>query len=234
MFPAFNAAVVLSCAELFLEWRYFPEYKFWMPAITLGVICMVVGQVFIALACRTAQRNFWASCRNMPEEEEKPEDFVGLEIPDRRIVQDGIYAWERHPAYLGAMLWGIGVEIALCNPVMLFIVGFVLWASLLYVALEEEQELFDEFKGGYANYCALTPCWVPLFNSFLENAAFSREMSDNCEEGDCFDEDVEEEDPDECVDDDVHSEDDLLPTWEGVPKGGALWNRQFREPWILG
>ena len=32
----------------------------------------------------------------------------------------------------------------------------------------------------------------------------------------------------------MQSEDDMLPTWEGVPKGGALWNRQFRDPWLLG
>ena len=43
-------------------------------------------------------------------QEERPEDFVGLEIPDRRIVQEGVYRIERHPAYLGAMLWGLGIQ----------------------------------------------------------------------------------------------------------------------------
>lgn len=236
MFPAFNAAVAMSCLELFLEWRYFPEYKIFVPAVVVGALLMGVGQYLIWAACQTAHRNFWASCRNMPEEEEKPEDFVGLEIPDRKVVQDGLYRWERHPAYLGAMLWGVGAEVALCNPIMLFIVGFVVWASLLYITLEEEQELYDEFKSGYANYCALTPCWIPLFNSFLENAAFQREMQDNAEEQEDLDEDCDAEDGsdlDDC-EDDVQSEDDLLPTWEGVPKGGALWNRQFRDPWMLG
>merc|ERR1719401_1587250 len=173
---------------------------------------MVAGQALIATSCRTADRNFWASCRNIPEDDERPEDFVGLEVPDRRIVQEGSYKWERHPSYLGAMLWGVGIEVALCNPVMLIIVSFVLWASLLYVALEEEQELYDEFKGGYANYSALTNCWIPMFNTFLENAAFQREMSDNCEEGrEEFD---DEELDDECDDedlDDCPSEDDMLP-----------------------
>ncbi|CAJ1361356.1 unnamed protein product [Effrenium voratum] len=130
------------------------------------------------------------------------------------------------------MLWGLGIQIALCNPIMMVVVGFVLWASLLYVALEEEQELYDEFKGGYANYAALTSCWIPLFNSFLEDSAFQREMQDNCEDNpDQVQEETEEEDE---IEDDCRSEDDLLPTWEGVPKGGALWNRQFREPWMLG
>lgn len=102
------------------------------------------------------------------------------------------------------------------------------------VALEEEQELYDEFKAGYANYSALTNCWIPLFNSFLENAAFQREMSDNAEEcAEEFDEELDDECDDEELDD-CPSEDDMLPTWEGVPKGGALWNRQFREPWLLG
>eukprot|EP00929_Paragymnodinium_shiwhaense_P036391 TRINITY_DN19510_c0_g3_i1.p2 TRINITY_DN19510_c0_g3~~TRINITY_DN19510_c0_g3_i1.p2 ORF type:complete len:656 (-),score=195.32 TRINITY_DN19510_c0_g3_i1:150-2117(-) len=235
MFPAFNGAVAMSCLEMFLEWRYFPELKMWSPLIFLGVALMAFGQYLIYSACQTGERNFWASCRNMPEEEEKPEDFVGLEIPNRRIVQEQTYRWERHPAYLGAMLWGVGAELTLCNPGMLLIVGFVLWASLLHVTLEEEQELYDEFKGGYANYCALTRCWIPMFNSFLENAAFQREMLDNLEEqeNNAELEEEEEEEEEEGADDDVLSEDDLLPTWEGVPKGGALWNRQFSVPWML-
>ncbi|CAK9029994.1 unnamed protein product [Durusdinium trenchii] len=197
--------------------------------------------------------------------EDWSDEFVGLEIPDRRIVQAGpasvpghgrdfrcqacggvkhgkfqeprievlrgVYRCERHPAYLGAMLWGLGIQIALCNPVMLVLVSFVLWASLLHISLEEERELYDEFKGGYANYAALTSCWIPLFNSFLEDSAFQREMQDNCEEEN---ENLQEETEEEEMEDDLHSEDDLLPTWEGVPKGGSLWNRQFREPWMLG
>jgi len=235
VFPAYNAAVAFSCLELFLEWRYFPDYKLWPPFVVLGGCLCAAGQFLIARACRTADRNYWASCRNMPEEEERPEDFVGLEIPDRRIVQDGVYAWERHPAYLGAMLWGVGIEVALCNPIMLLIVGFVLWASLLYVALEEEHELYDEFKGGYASYSAWTACWIPLFNSFLENQAFQREMTDNCEDDGNGDVGMEEEEAEEEFDDEeLHSEDDMLPTWEGVPKGGVLWNRQFLTPWMLG
>jgi len=60
-------------------------------------------------------------------------------------------------------------------------------------------------------------------------------MADNCEDQEGVDDDVDEEEEEEEGDeDDVQSEDDLLPTWEGVPKGGALWNRQFRDPWMLG
>ena len=40
-----------------------------------------------------------------------------------------------------------GTQLALCNPVMLVMVAFVLWASLLHVTMEEEKELFDEFPG---------------------------------------------------------------------------------------
>jgi len=238
MFPAYNAAMIFSCIEFFVEWRYLGDYKVWRSAVGAGVLLMAAGQALIFFACRTADRNFWASCRNMSEED-KPEDFVGLEIPDRRIVKERCFRWERHPAYLGAMLWGIGAEVALCNPVMLLMTGFVLWASLLYVTLEEEQELYDEFKGGYADYASLTPCWIPMFNSFLESAAFQREMSDHCCIG-CdhhhhFDEEPEEDEAElDEFDEDDQSEDEMLPSLDGVRKGGALWNRQFREPWILG
>ena len=26
-------------------------------------------------------------------------------------VKEGVYQYERHPAYLGAMLWGLGIEV---------------------------------------------------------------------------------------------------------------------------
>ena len=32
----------------------------------------------------------------------------------------------------------------------------------------------------------------------------------------------------EALEEILDEEDDLLPTWEGVKKGGALWNRQFQ------
>jgi len=111
---------------------------------------------------------------------------------------------------------------------MLVLVGFVLWASLLHVTMEEEKELFDEFPGLYVNYSALTSCWIPGFPPLLENSAFQREMDDNApeQENDLLEQEESEEEMEE--------EDDLLPTWEGVPKGGAIWNRQFQEPWRLG
>eukprot|EP00931_Biecheleriopsis_adriatica_P044414 TRINITY_DN25413_c0_g1_i1.p1 TRINITY_DN25413_c0_g1~~TRINITY_DN25413_c0_g1_i1.p1 ORF type:complete len:551 (+),score=149.98 TRINITY_DN25413_c0_g1_i1:96-1748(+) len=225
VFPAYDAAVALNCLELFVEWRYFPEYKFWTPVMLLGACFMIAGQVLVYKAMNTADRNFWASSREVEEDE-----LVGLEIPNRRVVQEGPYAWERHPAYLGALLWGVGAELVLCNPVMLLLVSFVLWASLLHVSMEEEKELFEEFPLRYANYSALTGSWIPGFHALLESSAFQKEMTDNAEpedegpeEGDFGEEDEEEE---------YDEEDDLL--WEGVPKGGALWNRQFQEPLRLG
>eukprot|EP00438_Fugacium_kawagutii_P015781 Skav218876 [mRNA] locus=scaffold2503:61464:64334:+ [translate_table: standard] len=122
-----------------------------------------------------------------------------------------------------------GSQLALCNPVMLVLVAFVLWASLLHVTMEEEKELFDEFPGRYANYVATTSTWIPGFPVLLESSSFQREMEDNAPE-DGPDMLEQEESEEEIIDE----EDDLLPTWEGVRKGGALWNRQFQEPWRLG
>ncbi|OLP83796.1 Protein-S-isoprenylcysteine O-methyltransferase [Symbiodinium microadriaticum] len=224
VFPAYDAAVALSCLEFFLEWRYFPDFKLWTPLVLLGIVSMALGQGLVSWAARVADRNFWASTRELEEDE-----LVGLEIPNRRVVREGPYAWERHPAYLGALLWGLGTQLALCNPGMLVMVGFVLWASLLHVTMEEEKELYDEFPGLYVNYAALTSCWIPGFPPLLENSAFQREMDDNAPEQE-GNELMEQEESEEEIDE----EDDLLPTWEGVPKGGAIWNRQFQEPWRLG
>ena len=37
VFPAYDAAVAMSCLEFFLEWRCLPEFKFWRPVIILGL-----------------------------------------------------------------------------------------------------------------------------------------------------------------------------------------------------
>mmetsp|Transcript_9602 Transcript_9602/g.25588 ORF Transcript_9602/g.25588 Transcript_9602/m.25588 type:complete len:1102 (+) Transcript_9602:125-3430(+) len=240
-FPAFNAAVVLNALEFFLEWRYLPDWKLWWPVLLCGLAMMTAGISLIHRSSRVAGRNYWASCRDPPEDEENPEDYVGLEILDRRVVQEGAYRWERHPAYLGAFLLGVGVELVLCNPIMLILVSFVLWASLLYVSIEEEKELYEEFPGAYANYCTLTSCWLPMFNTFLANAAFNREMSENAEkeaeelDDELVEEDEEFEDDEEGEEEEQEElEDHCMPGWAGVPRGGSLWNRQFRDPWRFG
>merc|ERR1740129_1769057 len=164
MFPAYNLAVLLCCAEFSLERTWLPEHKHWRAGTAAGAALMALGQAMIWSACQAAGQIFWASCRAAPpppEEQGGPEYYGGLEIPDRRVVKEGPYRGERHPAYL----------------------GFVLWASLLYVALEEENELYDEFSGTYVHYSAFTPCHIPMFNSFLGSAAFQREISDHCERG---------------------------------------------------
>jgi len=240
-YPAFNAAMVCSCLEFFLEWRWYPTWKLWAPAITLGLGLMVAGQLLLRSTFRTAERNFWASCRYPPPGEE--EDFVGLEIPDRKIVRDGPYSWERHPGYLGLLLWGVGAQMALCNPIMLILVGFVLWASLLHITLEEEKQMYEEFPEGYGSYSAIVGTWIPTFNGFLSQAAFQRDMQaaaekENDDDSSDLDDESEVEDsaPDEDeLEEDAEEEDDgFLPTWDGVPKGGSVWNRQFKAPWKLG
>eukprot|EP00929_Paragymnodinium_shiwhaense_P048120 TRINITY_DN24380_c0_g1_i1.p1 TRINITY_DN24380_c0_g1~~TRINITY_DN24380_c0_g1_i1.p1 ORF type:complete len:522 (+),score=96.80 TRINITY_DN24380_c0_g1_i1:98-1663(+) len=240
-YPAFNVAVLCSCIEFFVEWHYYPDWKIWMPPILLGLFLLTSGQLLMWTTFKAAERNFWASCRFPPPGEE--EDFVGLEIPDRKILQNGPYSWERHPGFLGALLWGLGSQIALCNPVMLVLVGFVLWASLLHITLEEEKQMYEEFPYGYGQYSALVGTWIPSFNAFLRQAAFQRDMQAAAEkeaddssdsEFNASDEEQESELEEEELEDDAQSEDGFLPTWDGVDKGGAIWNRQFRSSWKLG
>lgn len=240
-YPAYNFAIVVSCLEYYLEWWYFPRGKIWYSVVSLGVVLMVAGQYLIISTCRVAERNFWASCQYEPEEDED-DDAAGLEIPNRDIVEEGPYRWERHPSYLGAMLWGIGAELALCNPMMLLVVAFVLWAALLHITMEEEKELIEEFEGAYHCYSTLTASWIPFFNRILEATAFQREMTelydvyDSDEESDASDEvaDEGEESEPEAEAEVEEAEENLLPLWGGIKSRGAVWNRQFRDPWRLG
>ena len=51
-------------------------------------------------------------------------------------MTDGVYAWFRHPSYVGWLYWSVGTQLILCNPVSL-VAKFFLWvARIPHLAME--------------------------------------------------------------------------------------------------
>ena len=84
-------------------------------------------------------------------------------LSDHRLIQHGLYAQVRHPAYLGALIAFLGVGLGMCNWLSLPIVFLPILAVFLYRIHVEERVLQQHFGQEYEAYCRSTKRLVPWF-----------------------------------------------------------------------
>ncbi|KAJ2450653.1 farnesyl cysteine-carboxyl methyltransferase [Coemansia sp. RSA 2336] len=101
-------AMGLSLAEFWLE--------YWFGVFTgsntrlaylcklVGLTMAVVGQAMRTLAMITAKTSFNHYVATRKEK-------------THRLITHGIYAWERHPSYVGFFVWSVGLQMMLLNPI---------------------------------------------------------------------------------------------------------------------
>lgn len=81
---------------------------------------------------------------------------------EHRLVSSGIYAYMRHPGYMGWFWWSIGTQILLGNPICTL--GFA-YAGYLFFSDRirfEEEKLVEFFGDEYVRYRARTPTLIPF------------------------------------------------------------------------
>ena len=80
---------------------------------------------------------------------------------EHELITHGVYRHIRHPGYLGWLVWCVGTQILLCNPIGA--VGFAVAAWRFFKARVpfEEARLRAMFPGEYAAYAARTRTWIP-------------------------------------------------------------------------
>ena len=81
---------------------------------------------------------------------------------DHRLIQHGLYAYIRHPSYLGALLGFLGVGLGMCNGFSLLIVFVPILGAFLYRIHVEERALQERFGEDYTAYCRSTKRLLPL------------------------------------------------------------------------
>jgi protein-S-isoprenylcysteine O-methyltransferase len=112
--PQYNVAIVLAYAEYFLQ-RHFvfvngmPCQSLW---IAIGLTMVIGGEYLRKLAMCTAQQSFSHVIEDKPDGE-------------HRLVTDGIYAYVRHPSYVGWFWWSCGTQVLLANPTCFLLYFFV-------------------------------------------------------------------------------------------------------------
>jgi protein-S-isoprenylcysteine O-methyltransferase Ste14 len=82
-------------------------------------------------------------------------------LGDHQLIQRSLYAYVRHPSYLGALIGFLGVGLGMCNGLSLLIVFLPILGAFLYRIHVEEHALQQRFGQEYAAYCASTKRLIP-------------------------------------------------------------------------
>jgi protein-S-isoprenylcysteine O-methyltransferase len=178
---AYTAAALLSWGEFWLEAYFVPGLKGGRVAQSLGVGCMLLGQTLRTVAMCTAGSN-----------------FTHLVATSRReshaLVERGVYAFLRHPAYLGWLVWSVGTQVALGNPLCTVVYALASWSFFAERIPAEEVALLSFFGARYALYARRTIIGIPFINSPAERVDLAKFANSSAAQGKEGDEDGDAQD----------------------------------------
>ncbi|WP_424017878.1 methyltransferase family protein [Halorientalis pallida] len=112
------------------------------PAFWTGIGLLIAGAILREYAVRTLGRFFTVD--------------LGVD-GDQPVVDEGPYAWVRHPGYLGSSISYLGIGVVLANWLSLAAVGLSLLAGYWYRIRVEEALLRAELGAAYEEYAERTP-----------------------------------------------------------------------------
>ncbi|KAH6802364.1 Isoprenylcysteine carboxyl methyltransferase family [Perilla frutescens var. frutescens] len=142
-------AMVGSLIEYLVEVYFFPEMKeHWVTSNT-GLALVVVGEIMRKLAIITAGRSFTHLIKRYHEE-------------DHILVTNGVYKYIRHPSYCGFLIWSVGTQIMLCNPLCTLGFAVVVWRFFQLRIKYEEFFLRQSFGSDYVEYARQTFSGIPF------------------------------------------------------------------------
>ncbi|KRX25790.1 Protein-S-isoprenylcysteine O-methyltransferase [Trichinella nelsoni] len=142
-------AAILSWLEYFVEYYYFPSLKHVALISKCGFMLTITGEVVRKLAIYTAGKGFSHLVSTKRKETHK-------------LVTTGVYHFWRHPAYLGWLLWSVGTQLILCNPVCFVGYSYVSWKFLKQRIQIEESYLVQFFGNEYLKYREEVPSGIPF------------------------------------------------------------------------
>ncbi|KAH8929139.1 ICMT-domain-containing protein [Atractiella rhizophila] len=143
----------LSIFELVLEELFLPAslaaYKHGYLPLAIGVVSTVVGQYFRSMAMYTAASSF-------------SHTLAVQKLPSHRLVTDGIYAWTRHPSYVGFWYWCLGLQVFCGNWICLAAFTVILYRYFSNRVEVEEEYLVSFFGKDYVEYRKKVPTRLPF------------------------------------------------------------------------
>lgn len=142
-------AMIFSVLEYLGEYAFFPGLKehWWLSY--LGLAFVLMGEVIRKMAVLTAGRAFTHLIRTHREEQHK-------------LVTHGIYSFVRHPGYSGFLIWSVGTQILLLNPISTVAFALVVWRFFAGRIPYEENYLRRFFGTEYVEYARRVPSGIPF------------------------------------------------------------------------
>ncbi|XP_028766951.1 protein-S-isoprenylcysteine O-methyltransferase A [Neltuma alba] len=144
-------AMLFSLVEYVIEVTLFPELKEYWAISNLGLAMVVIGEIIRKMAIITAGRAFTHVIRVHYDER-------------HQLITHGIYKFIRHPGYCGFLIWSVGTQIMLCNPLSTIAFAAVVWRFFAKRIAYEEFFLRQFFGAQYEEYSRRVVSGVPFVN----------------------------------------------------------------------
>lgn len=132
-------AMVGSLVEYLIEITFFPWLKEYWWLSNIGLAMVLVGEIIRKMAIITAGRSFTHLIKIHHEEHHK-------------LVTHGIYGFIRHPSYCGFLIWSVGTQVMLLNPICIIAFSGVVWHFFAQRIPYEEYFLRQFFGAEYEVY----------------------------------------------------------------------------------
>uniref|UniRef100_A0A3B4ES75 Protein-S-isoprenylcysteine O-methyltransferase n=1 Tax=Pundamilia nyererei TaxID=303518 RepID=A0A3B4ES75_9CICH len=152
----YTLAAVSSWVEFIVEKLTVPELKQLSWLSVLGLFMVLCGEGLRKAAMLTAGSNF-----NHIVQNEKAQSHV--------LVTSGVYAYFRHPSYVGWFYWSIGTQVMLCNPLCILAYTIASWRFFRERIEEEELSLIHFFAEDYVEYKKRVPTGLPFISGIRVN-----------------------------------------------------------------
>jgi protein-S-isoprenylcysteine O-methyltransferase Ste14 len=131
--------------------------QIWMPDILpiaadpsgpriIGTLIYTIGLI-AAITARLQLGDNWANIE------------TGQVLGSQKVVAHGIYAYVRHPIYVGDLLLLLGLELALNSWLVL---GVLVLAPLVLLKAVKEERMLAEQLSGYEAYCRSSKRFIPF------------------------------------------------------------------------
>ncbi|EST07549.1 Isoprenylcysteine carboxyl methyltransferase [Kalmanozyma brasiliensis GHG001] len=135
----YHIAHLFSLLEFSLTAYLYPASKSTSIFTLVGIVLIIFGQTLRSMAMIHAHNNF-------------SHILAFKKRTDHELVTTGVYAWTRHPSYVGFSYWAVGTQVMLGNKIAA--VGFVgtLWMFFSRRIRAEEKALIEFFGQKYVDY----------------------------------------------------------------------------------
>uniref|UniRef100_A0A7N0VFU7 Protein-S-isoprenylcysteine O-methyltransferase n=1 Tax=Kalanchoe fedtschenkoi TaxID=63787 RepID=A0A7N0VFU7_KALFE len=142
-------AMLFSLAEYVIELYFFPGLKSYWWISNSGLVMVVIGEILRKLAIVTAGKAFTHLIKRRREQH-------------HNLVTHGVYKFVRHPGYTGFLVWSVGTQVMLCNPISTAVFLVVVWQFFATRIPYEEYYLRSFFGSQYDEYAERVPSGIPF------------------------------------------------------------------------